>query len=286
MKPQIHPFFDPKTSTISYIVRALNDNRCALIDPVLDYDPAAASTSTVMADQMIDYVHKNNLNVEWILETHAHADHLTAACYLKKQLGGRIGIGEHIIQVQERFGQLFNLGADFKADGSQFDHLFADGEHFRIGALEAQVLYTPGHTPACITYLVGDVAFVGDTLFMPDYGTARADFPGGDAGTMYRSIQRIYELPEETRLFMCHDYPPTGREPRWETTVAEQKARNPLVKKEISEKEFVQKRMEKDRTLAPPVLILPSLQVNIRAGEFPLPENNGVVYLKLPLNQL
>lgn len=240
----------------------------------------------MMADQMIDYVHKNNLNVEWILETHAHADHLTAACYLKKQLGGRIGIGEHIIQVQERFGQLFNLGTNFKADGSQFDHLFADGEHFRIGALEAQVLYTPGHTPACITYLVGDAAFVGDTLFMPDYGTARADFPGGDAGAMYCSIQRIYELPEETRLFMCHDYPPSGREPRWETTVAEQKAHNPLVKEGISEEEFVRKRMEKDRTLAPPDLILPSLQVNIRAGEFPLPENNGVIYLKLPLNQL
>jgi glyoxylase-like metal-dependent hydrolase (beta-lactamase superfamily II) len=286
MKPHIQAFFDPKTSTISYIVRALNDNRCALIDPVLDYDPAAASTSTVMADRMIDYVHKNNLNVEWILETHAHADHLTAASYLKKQLGGRIGIGEHIVQVQKRFSQLFNLGADFKADGSQFDYLFADGERFQIGALEAQVLYTPGHTPACITYLAGDSAFVGDTLFMPDYGTARADFPGGDAGAMYHSIQRIYELPEETRLFMCHDYPPSGREPRWETTVAEQKTHNPLVKEGISEEEFVQKRVEKDQTLAPPVLILPSLQVNIRAGEFPLPENNGIIYLKFPLNQL
>jgi glyoxylase-like metal-dependent hydrolase (beta-lactamase superfamily II) len=235
---------------------------------------------------LIDYIHENDLKVEWILETHAHADHLSAASYLKKQLSGRIGIGEHITQVQEKFGQLFNLGSDFKTDGSQFDHLFSDGESFQIGALEARVLYTPGHTPACITYLMGDAAFVGDTLFMPDYGTARADFPGGDAGAMYRSIQRIYKLPGETRLFMCHDYPPSGREPRWKTTVAEQKAHNPLVKEGISEEEFVQKRMEKDRTLAPPELILPSLQVNIRAGEFPPPEHNGTVYLKFPLNRL
>jgi glyoxylase-like metal-dependent hydrolase (beta-lactamase superfamily II) len=285
MKPHIQAFFDPKTSTISYIVRAPNDTRCALIDPVLDYDPKAARTSTVAADRLIDHIRENDLNVEWILETHAHADHLTAASYLKKQLGGRIGIGEHITQVQEKFGQLFNLGSDFKTDGSQFDHLFSDGESFQIGALKARVLYTPGHTPACITYLMGDAAFVGDTLFMPDYGTARADFPGGDAGTLYRSIQRIYELPDETRLFMCHDYPPSEREPRWETTIAEQKAHNPLVKEGISEEEFVQKRTEKDRTLAPPVLILPSLQINIRAGEFPLPEDSGIIYLKLPLNQ-
>lgn len=286
MKPHIQAFFDSGTSTISYVVRAPGDPACALIDPVLDYSPKAGRTSTTSADQLIDYVRENELKVEWILETHAHADHLSSAHYLQQQLGGRIGIGEHITQVQKKFSQLFNLGPDFKTDGSQFDHLFSDGERFQIGALEAQVLYTPGHTPACLTYLIGDAAFVGDTLFMPDYGTARADFPGGNARAMYRSIQRIYELPDKTRLFMCHDYRPGGREPRWETTIAEEKAHNPLVKAGVSEEEFVRKRIEKDRNLAPPVLILPSLQVNIRAGALPPPEDNGISYLKIPLNQL
>lgn len=286
MNPHVQAFFDPGTSTISYLVRVPGSPACALIDPVLDYDPRAGRTSTNSADQLLNTVREDKLKVEWILETHAHADHLSAADYLKKQLGGYMGIGERITQVQKKFSQLFNLGPDFKTDGSQFNHLFSDGERFQIGALEAQVLFTPGHTPACVTYVIGDAAFIGDTLFMPDYGTARADFPGGDAGVMYRSIQRIYALPAQTRLFMCHDYRPGGREPRWETTIAAEKAHNPLIKDGVSEEEFVRKRVEKDRTLAPPALILPALQANIRAGKLPPPEDNGVSYFKIPLNQL
>ena len=284
--PEIKAFFDPATFTISYVVHDGAGGPCAIIDPVLDFDPKAARISTVSAQSIIDFVKEKNLTVEWILETHAHADHLSAAYWIKQQTGGKIAIGEGITGVQAHFAKLFNLGPEFAADGSQFDHLFAAGERFTVGSLVAEVLFTPGHTPACVCYQIDDAVFVGDTLFMPDYGTARTDFPGGDAHVLYESIQHILSLPAETRLFMCHDYQPGGREPKWETTVAEQREHNLMIHEGVSEEAFVSARKEKDAKLAAPVLILPSLQVNIRAGRLPEPEDNGVQYLKLPLNQL
>lgn len=286
MNPHVTAFYDPATYTVSYVVRDPASDACAIIDPVLDYDPKSAHIAHHSADAIRDHITWEGLRVEWILETHAHADHLSAAQYLKGHVGGRVAIGEHIRTVQQAFAPLFDLGADFPTDGSQFDHLLADGESFRIGALEARVLHTPGHTPACVTYVIGDAAFVGDTLFMPDYGTARADFPGGNARTLYRSIRRILDLPMQTRLFMCHDYPPGGRAPDWETTVAAERAGNLMVRDGISEDEFVRRREARDATLAAPVLILPSLQVNIRAGRLPEPAANGVRYLRIPLNRL
>ncbi len=286
-RPNVQAFFDEATFTISYVVSDPQTQRAAIVDSVLDYDPKSGRTSKDSADKIIHYVREQGLTVEWILETHVHADHLSAAPYLKEQLGGQLAIGEHITTVQNVFGKLFNAGTEFARDGSQFDHLFKDGDTFRVGEIEARALHTPGHTPACMTYVIGDAAFVGDTLFMPDYGTARADFPGGDARTLYRSIRRILELPGETRLFMCHDYKAPGRdEYRWETTVAEQRAHNVHIHDGVSEEEFVRMRNARDATLEMPVLILPSVQVNMRAGELPPPEDNGVRYLKIPIDQL
>ncbi len=286
MQIPVDSFFDPATSTISHVLVEPNGRRCAIIDSVLDYDPASGRTRTDSADRIIAHVEARGLEVEWILETHAHADHLSAARYIKARLGGRIAIGARITEVQKIFREVFNLERTFNTDGRQFDQLFADGETFTIGRLPVRVMYTPGHTPACCTYVAGDVAFVGDTLFMPDSGTARADFPGGDAHTLYRSIQKILALPPETRLFMCHDYQPGGREPMWETTVAEQRERNIHIGGGRSEEEFVALRTARDRTLDVPQLLIPSIQINIRAGDFPPPEDNGVRYLKVPLNRL
>jgi glyoxylase-like metal-dependent hydrolase (beta-lactamase superfamily II) len=280
MRPNRQAFFDAATWTVTYVVH--DGAAAAIIDSVLDYDPKSGRTRTASADRVIAFVRSRGLKVEWILETHAHADHLSAAPYLRAHLGGRIAIGGRIREVQAIFREVFNLEKELPA----FDHLFADGERFAIGALEAEVLHVPGHTPADMAYRIGDALFVGDTLFMPDVGTARADFPGGDARTLYRSIRRILALPPETRLFVCHDYPPQGREPRWETTVAEQRAANIHVRDGVSEDEFVAMRSARDRTLEMPTLILPSIQVNIRAGELPLPEANGRTYLKIPLNAL
>ncbi|MEY4754845.1 MAG: hypothetical protein RJA44_2520 [Pseudomonadota bacterium] len=285
---QVEGHFDPATSTISYIVLDPASRACALIDSVLDYDPKSGRTSTASADRLIARVQQLDARVEWILETHVHADHLSAAPYLKQHLGGRIGIGSHITTVQDVFGKLFNAGDSFRRDGSQFDHLFAADEHFHIGTLPAQALHTPGHTPACMSYVVGQgddlAAFVGDTLFMPDYGTARCDFPGGDARILYRSINRVLALPAATRLYMCHDYQPGGRELQYVSTVADERAANIHVRDGISEEEFVAMRSARDATLSMPVLILPSVQVNMRAGQLPEPEDNGVRYLKIPLN--
>jgi len=284
MKPDVRAFFDPATWTLTYIVKDPNSSSCAIIDSVLDYEAASGRTKTESADQVIAMVESENLTVEWILETHVHADHLSAAPYLHNKLGGKIGIGAHITDVQNIFGNLFNAEPEFRRDGSQFDHLFTDGDTFSIGGLTATAMHTPGHTPACMTYHVGDALFVGDTMFMPDFGTARCDFPGGDARVLYRSIQRLLELPPETRMFMCHDYMPNGREMQYETTVGEQKASNLQVHDGISEDEFVAMRSAKDKTLDMPTLILPSVQVNMRAGELPPAENNGVRYLKIPLD--
>ena len=287
MKPDVKAFFDEYTFTVSYVVSDPVTSKCAIVDSVLDYNPNSSRTNTDSADQIIDYVRENGLEVEWILETHVHADHLSAAPYLKGEVGGKLAIGSHILIVQETFGKIFNAGTEFERDGSQFDVLFEDGATFKIGSLTASAIHTPGHTPACMTYLIGDAAFVGDTLFMPDYGTARADFPGGDARTLYRSIQKIFALPDETRLFMCHDYKAPGRDEYiWETTVAEEKAANVHVHQGISEDEFVKMRTERDQTLDMPRLILQSVQVNMRAGEMPPAEDNGVQYLKLPVNSL
>jgi glyoxylase-like metal-dependent hydrolase (beta-lactamase superfamily II) len=286
MTPQIQPFFDPATWTVSYVVYDAPGGRAALVDSVLDYDPKSGRTGTASADRLVAFVRAQRLAVDWILETHAHADHLSAAPYLRKALGGRIAIGESIRTVQGVFRKIFNLEPEFRLDGSQFDHLFADRESFRIGALEGEALHVPGHTPADMAYRIGDAVFVGDTLFMPDVGTARADFPGGDARTLYRSIRRLLALPPQTRLFVCHDYPPAGREPKWETTVREERAANIHVHDGIGEDGFVAMRTARDRTLEMPNLILPSIQVNIRAGELPSPEANGVSYLKIPLNTL
>ena len=282
--PEVTAFFHEATNTITYVVHETGGQVCAIIDSVLDFDPASGSTATTAADEVIAYVRGNGLTVEWILETHAHADHLTAAPYLKAHLGGRIAIGEHITAVQETFRRVYNLGDGFVADGSQFDHLFTDGETFQLGALTAHIMHTPGHTPACVAYIFGDCVFVGDTIFMPDFGTARTDFPGGDAATLYRSIHRLLALPEETRLFMCHDYAPGGRDYAWQSSVVAERTDNIHVNDGVSEAEFVALRTARDAELAVPKLILPAIQVNIRAGELPPPEDNGVSYLKLPLN--
>lgn len=286
MIPRVHAVFDPTTGTVSYVVHDGPGSACALIDPVLDYDPKSGRTGTAAADRLIDFVQANSLRAEWILETHAHADHLTAAPYLKAELGGRTAIGEHITTVQGVFKALFNLEPGFRPDGSQFDRLLADGDEIRIGRLVGKVLHVPGHTPADIAYRFDDAVFIGDTLFMPDVGTARCDFPGGNAATLYASIRRLLDLPPATRLFMCHDYPLQGRGPAWETTVAEQRAGNIHVHDGISEDGFVAMRTARDATLGMPTLILPAVQVNIRAGELPPKEANGVAYLKIPVNAL
>ncbi len=286
MQAQVKAFFDPATWTVSYVVFDAPGGHCALVDSVLDYDPKSGRTRTDSANQLIAFVREQNLTVDWILETHAHADHLSAAPYLRKHLGGKIAIGGKITQVQNVFKGIFHLEPEFATNGSQFDRLFEDGDTFAIGTLQAQALSVPGHTPACMAYQVGDAVFVGDTLFMPDVGTARCDFPGGNAHTLYQSVRKLLSLPPETRLFMCHDYPPEGREAQWECTVADQRARNIHVHDGVSEAAFVAIRTKRDAGLAMPVLILPSVQVNIRAGELPPPEANGVSYLKIPLNAL
>lgn len=284
-QPAVEAFFDPATYTVSYVVHDPASREAAIVDSVLDYDAPSGRTSTRSADSIIDFVKSNELAVVLHIETHAHADHLSAAPYLQGLLGGKIVIGRHITTVQEVFGGLFNAGDDFARDGSQFDALYEDGHTFRLGALEGIALHVPGHTPADMAFVIGDAAFVGDTLFMPDYGTARADFPGGDAGRLYRSIRRLLSLPEETRLFMCHDYKAPGRDHfAWETTVAEQRRANVHVHDGVSEAEFVAMRTTRDKTLAMPNLILPSVQVNMRAGHLPEPEENGVRYLKIPVN--
>ena len=287
MQPKVDAFFDPATFTYSYVVSDPTTKHCAIIDSVLDYDPASGRTSFASADRLIAHVHEHKLTVDWLLETHVHADHLSAAPYLKRELGGKLGIGANITVVQNTFGKLFNAGCEFATDGSQFDHLFADGDTFTIGSIKAHALHTPGHTPACMTYVIGDAGFVGDTLFMPDYGTARCDFPGGSAHTLYQSIRKLFSLPGETRLFMCHDYKAPGRDDyRFETTVAEERAHNVHVHEGISEEDFVAMRSKRDATLGMPTLILPSVQVNMRAGQLPPAEENGTRYMKIPLDVL
>lgn len=286
IKPDVFPFFDKQTSTFSYIVKDPTSPACAVIDSVLNLDYHSGRTSYTSADEIIDHIRKHHLKLEWLIETHVHADHLSAAPYIQEKLGGRLGIGSHITTVQEVFGKVFNAGTEFARDGSQFDHLFEDGGQYQIGSLTGTAIHTPGHTPACMTHLIGDAAFVGDTLFMPDGGTARADFPGGDARTLYRSIRKLLGLPGETRLFMCHDYQPDGREVEYATTVADERANNIHVHDGVTEDEFVAMREARDATLDMPVLILPSLQVNMRAGHFPPAEDNNIVYLKVPVNAL
>jgi len=286
LNPIVHGIFDPATWTVTYVVYEKEGSACAIIDSVLDYDPKSGRTSTESADKAIAFVREKNLQVQWILETHAHADHLTAAPYLKAQLGGQTAIGDHITAVQRVFKGVFNLEASFKEDGTQFDHLLQMDEIFAIGNLSAKAIYVPGHTPACVAYQVGDAVFVGDTLFMPDVGSARCDFPGGCAKTLYASARKILSLPDNSRLFMCHDYPPETRDVKFETTVAEQRAHNIHLHDGIDEAEFVRMRTARDATLAMPVLILPSVQINIRAGSFPPKDDNGVSYLKIPLNAL
>jgi glyoxylase-like metal-dependent hydrolase (beta-lactamase superfamily II) len=287
---QVEAFFDPATWTLSYLVLDTQTRHGALVDSVLDYDPKSGRTNHASADRLVARVRELGATVDWILETHVHADHLTAAPYLKEQLGGLVGIGDQITRVQEVFGALFHAGDDFARDGRQFDRLFADGEVFAIGGLQARVMHTPGHTPACVAYVITDgqdtAAFVGDTLFMPDYGSARCDFPGGDARTLYRSIRKLLALPPQARLYMCHDYQPGGREMRYVSTVAEERAHNIHVHDGIGEEEFVAMRTARDRTLEMPVLILPAVQVNMRAGHLPPPESNGVRYLKIPLDRV
>jgi glyoxylase-like metal-dependent hydrolase (beta-lactamase superfamily II) len=286
LKPQVHGIFDPATWTVTYVVHNGTGSAAAIIDSVLDYDPKSGRTRTTSADKVIDYVMAQCLKVQWILETHAHADHLSAAPYLKQKLGGKIAIGDQITRVQRVFKGIFNLEPEFRMDGSQFDVLLKDGEAFRIGDLTASVIAVPGHTPACVAYQVGDAVFVGDTMFMPDVGTARCDFPGGDAKTLYASVRKLLSLPPDTRLFMCHDYPPNNRPVAFETTVAEQRAKNIHVHDGISEAQFVEMRTKRDATLEMPVLILPAVQINIRAGELPPKEANGIAYAKIPLNAL
>ena len=286
-KPDVKAFFDPDTSTVSYVVSDPATKQCAIIDSVLDYNPNAGTTDTSSADQIIDYVKQQGLTVQWLLETHVHADHLSAAPYLQDKVGGRLAIGSHIRTVQDTFGKVFNAGSEFQRDGSQFNQLFEDGDSFKVGEIEARAMHTPGHTPACMTYLIGDAAFVGDTLFMPDYGTARCDFPGGDAGTLYQSVQKIFALADNTRMFLCHDYLPTGRQDYvWETTVGAQKRENIHIHQGISEDQFVAMRTSRDAELDMPRLILPSVQVNMRAGHMPPAEDNGIQYLKIPVNVL
>ncbi|MEX6634467.1 MBL fold metallo-hydrolase [Hyphococcus lacteus] len=287
MNPVVKTFFDEETFTASHIVIDPSAKKCAIIDSVLNFDSASGRTTTNSADMIIEYIKNESLSLEWIIETHIHADHLTAAPYLQHKLGGKTGISSRINHVQSTFGKVFNADAGFARDGSQFGVLFDDGEKFKLGNINAYVMHTPGHTPACSTVIIGDAAFVGDTLFMPDYGTARCDFPGGDARTLYRSIQKIFSLPDQTRLFMCHDYKsPTRDVFAWESTVAEERAENLHVKTGISEDEFVEMREARDKTLSMPRLIVPSVQINMRAGDMPPPEDNGVSYLKMPINTL
>ncbi len=286
MNPMVAPFFDPDTWTVTYVVYEKPGASCAIIDSVLDYDPKSGRTSTHSADRVVAFIRENQLTVEWILETHAHADHLTAAPYLKEILGGKIAIGENIRIVQGVFKKIFNLEPQFAVDGSQFDHLFADGEKFAIGNLEGEVIYLPGHTPACVGYQISDAVFVGDTIAMPDVGTARCDFPGGDASVLFKSIRKLLSLPPETRLFMCHDYPPSERDVRFETTVREEREQNIHVHDGVDEERYIEMRTNRDRGLAMPVLILPAVQINIRAGHFPPAEDNGTAYVKIPLNVL
>ena len=285
-KPEVSTFYDKQTSTFSYVVKDPQSNACAIIDSVLNLDYNSGRPSHTSADEIIDFIKRNQLQLQWIIETHVHADHLSAAPYLKEKLGGKLGIGAHITTVQNVFGHIFNAGTEFQRDGSQFDRLFNDGDTYQIGKLTATAIHTPGHTPACMTHIIGDAAFVGDTIFMPDGGTARADFPGGDARVLYRSIKKVLSLPAETRLFMCHDYQPNGREVEYETTVAAERKENIHVHDGITEEEFVAMREARDATLNMPVLILPSLQVNMRAGHFPPPDDNGMVYLRVPVNAL
>ena len=285
LRPEIASFFDPTTYTVTHVVSDPVTGEAAIVDSVLDFDPSSGRTATGSVDAVIDYVTSHNLKVTWLLETHAHADHFSAAPYLQEKLGGKIAIGADITAVQQVFGKLFNAGTEFERDGSQFDALFKDGDTFTIGTLPVTVMHVPGHTPACIAYVVGEAVFVGDTMFMPDYGTARADFPGGDARTLFRSLRRILSLPPETRLFMCHDYLPKGRtEYVWETTVAAEREGNVHAHDGVTEDEFVAMREARDATLDVPRLLLPSVQVNMRAGHLPPPDDNGVIYLKLPVN--
>ena len=285
--PQVKGFFDEATNTISYVVWDTSTDTAAIIDSLLDFDQASGRTNTKSADRMIAFVRDAGLTVDWIIDTHVHADHLTAAPYIKSQLGGRTGIGEHIATVQKVFGKLFNEGQEFHTDGSQFDHLFKDGETYKVGNIEALAIHTPGHTPACMSHLIGDALFVGDTIFMPDFGTARCDFPGGDAGTLYDSIQKLFALPESTRVFLCHDYKAPGRDDYvWETTIGDEKRDNKHVHEGVSKADFVKMRNERDATLDMPKLILPSVQINMRAGEMPPAEPNGKRYMKIPINAL
>ena len=286
VKPEVTAFFDEATNTISYVVKDPNSKACAVVDSVMDIDYAAGRITFDSADEIISHVRANDLKVEWIIETHVHADHLSAAPYIQEKLGGKMGIGENITIVQDTFGKIFNEGTEFQRDGSQFDRLFKDGDSFQIGSMTAQVMHTPGHTPACMTYVVGDAAFVGDTLFMPDSGSARADFPGGDARVLYRSTKRVLELPRETRLFMCHDYGTNGREIQWETTVGAERDHNVHVRDGVSEGEFVAMRQTRDATLDMPKLIIPSLQVNMRGGRLPKSDESGKTFLKVPVNGL
>lgn len=284
-RPDVKAFFDAASNTFSYVVWDPATKQAAVIDSVLDFDSASGRTKRDSADAMIAFVEAQGLSVAWVIDTHVHADHLSAAPYIQSRLGGKLGIGEHIRQVQQTFGKLFNAGTEFQRDGSQFDHLFTDGERYRLGEIDALALHTPGHTPACMVHVIGDAAFVGDTLFMPDYGTARCDFPGGDAAQLYRSIQRIFALPEATRVFMCHDYKAPGRDSfAFETTVGDEKRGNVHVRDGVSEAEFVSMRTTRDATLAMPRLLLPAVQVNMRAGQLPPAEDNGIRYLKLPLD--
>ena len=287
MGPDITAFFDEATNTISYIVCDPNGSACAVIDSVLDFDFASGRTDTRSADKLINYIKENKLDVQWLLESHVHADHLSAAPYIQKEVGGKIGIGSHITDVQETFGKIFNEGTEFQRDGSQFDKLFVEGDTFHIGQLRGDVLHTPGHTPACMTYVIGDAAFVGDTLFMPDFGTARCDFPGGSSENLFSSIQKILSLPDATRIFVGHDYKAPGREHyAWETTVGEQKKKNIHIKSGKSKEDFVKLRDKRDAKLAMPKLIVPSLQINMRAGNMPEPDEQGDVFLKVPINKM
>ena len=286
VKPDVKAFFDPATNTISYVVKDPNSQSCAIVDSVMDIDYAAGRITYDNADEIIAYVEEQGLKVEWLIETHVHADHLSAAPYIQSKVGGKIGIGENIVVVQDVFGKVFNEGTEFQRDGSQFDRLFKEGDTYQIGGLTVFAMHTPGHTPACMTHVVGDAAFVGDTLFMPDGGSARADFPGGDAGVLYDSIQKVLSLPDEMRLFMCHDYGPNGRDIEWETSVAAEKEHNIHVGGGKTKEDFVKFRTERDAQLDMPKLIIPSLQVNMRAGQMPPKDEQGDVFFKVPVNKL
>ncbi|GLS34203.1 Glyoxylase, beta-lactamase superfamily II [Mesorhizobium albiziae] len=286
VKPEVTGFFDTQTNTISYVVKDPLSDACAVIDSVMDIDYAAGRITHDGADKIIAHIREHGLDLEWIIETHVHADHLSAAPFIQEQLGGKLGIGENITVVQDTFGKIFNEGTEFQRDGSQFDRLFGDGDFYQIGFMTAHVMHTPGHTPACMTHVIGDAAFIGDTLFMPDGGSARADFPGGDARALFRSIQRVLSLPADTRLFICHDYGPNGRDIKWETTVADERAHNIHVKDGATEDEFVAMREARDKTLAMPRLIIPSLQCNMRAGQLPPKDEDGKTFLKVPVNTL